>query len=250
MSTASSIRALDGGAAPRGWERLWGLDRWPHDLLLPSADPDSEQRGTLRFDGIAQPWLKEATKRWTRTRLLSGTTFGSMRVYVRDVAIFGDWLARNAPEVGGPSAITRALLEDYLLWVRSGLKSSASRRRHVSAVRQFLSEQAEDGLAGLPRGAVIHVGEIPSHPNACLSCENFLTDASYRPIHEHQLAETQRPKADAERNGQARLVDLLQRDQNALSRILTGLDKLEASAALSSRPGESVDLFDLARAAT
>ena len=477
----------------------------------PRADPDSEQRGALRFDGIAQPWLKEAAKRWTRARLLSGTTFGSMRVYVRDLAIFGDWLARNAPEVGEPAGITRALLEDYLLWVRSGLKSSATRRRHVSAVRQFLSEQAEDGLAGLSRGAVIHVGEIPSvtgrpprgiekevfdqlidpanlallpsekqrtivlllahtglrvsslvtlardalqigsdghpylryrnvkfkretiipiapqladqirrqqaylndaygrdgtrfllpnppqgerghqrghggerhiattsvgrllrayvrkadirgsdgklaerlhphlfrhhlatslvndrvplpviqrildhasiqmtsvyaqvndetvkreltgwqqrvnirgerialapdsplaqaawmkdhiarakqalpngycglplvqtcpHPNACLSCENFLTDASYRPIHEHQLGETRRLQENAERNGQARLVELLQRDQDALSRILTGLDELEASAALSSRPGESVDLVDLARPAT
>ena len=60
----------------------------------PAADPDSEQRGALRFDGIEQPWLKEAAKRWTRARLLSGTTFGSMRVYVRDLAIFGGWLAR------------------------------------------------------------------------------------------------------------------------------------------------------------
>jgi integrase len=427
---------------------------------------------------------------------------------------FGDWLATLAPEVSGPSAITRALLEDYLLWVRCALKSSATRRRHVSAVRQFLSEQADDGLAGLPRGAVIHVGEIPSvtarpprgiekpvfdqlidpanlallpsekqrtivllllahtglrvsslvtlardalevgsdghpylryrnlkfkretiipiapqladqirrqrayldeaygrdgtrfllpnppqgerghqrghggqrhiattsvgrllrayvrkadirrsdgklavglhphlfrhhlatslvndrvplpviqrildhasiqmtsvyaqindetvkreltgwqqrvnirgerialppdsplaqaawmkdhiarakqalpngycglplvqtcpHPNACLSCENFLTDASYRPIHEHQLGETRRLQENAERNGQARLAELLQRDQDALSRILSGLDELEASAALS-RPDESVDavdLVDLARPAT
>jgi hypothetical protein len=87
------------------------------------------------------------------------------------------------------------------------------------------------------------------HPNACLSCENFLTDASYRPIHEHQLGETRRLQENAERNGQARLVELLQRDQDALSRILTGLDELEASAA-PSRPDESVDLVDLARPAT
>ena len=87
------------------------------------------------------------------------------------------------------------------------------------------------------------------HPNACLSCENFLTDASYRPIHEHQLGETKRLQENAERSGQARLVELLQRDQDALSRILTGLDELEASAALS-RPDESVDLVDLARPET
>jgi integrase len=503
VSTARIYALHAGGAAPRGWERLWDRDRWPHDLL-PTADPESEQRGALRFDGIEQPWLRAAAKRWTRARLLSGTTFGSMRVYVRDLVIFGDWLATHAPEVSGPAAITRAVLEDYLLWARCGMKSSATRRRHVSAVRQFLSEQADDGLAGLPRGAVIHVGEIPSvngrpprgiekpvfdqlidpanlallptekqrtivlllahtglrvsslvtlardaleigsdghpylryrnlkfkretimpiapqlsdqirrqqaylndaygpdgtryllpnppqgerghqrghggerhiathsigrllkayvrkanirgsdgklalelhphlfrhhlatslvndrvplpviqrildhasiqmtslyaqvndetvkreligwqqrvnirgerialapdsplaqaawmkdhiarakqalpngycglplvqtcpHPNACLSCENFLTDASYRPIHEHQLGETRRLQENAERNGQARLVELLQRDQDALSRILTGLDELEASAL--SRPDECVDPVDL-----
>jgi integrase len=131
-------------------------------ICCPLPIPTASSGATLRFDGIAQPWLKEAAKRWTRTRLLSGTTFGLMQVYVRDLVIFADWLASHAPEVGKPLAITRAVLEDYLLWVRRGLKSSATRRRHVSAVRQFLSEQADDGLAGLPRGAVIRVGEIPS----------------------------------------------------------------------------------------
>src|SRR5436309_13487872 len=111
---------------------------------------------------------------------------------------------------------------------------------HIARAKQALP----NGYCGLP------LVQTCPHPNACLSCENFLTDASYRPIHQHQLAETQRLKADAERNGQARIVELLQRDQNALSRILTGLDELEASAALSSRPGESVDLVDLARPAT
>ena len=54
------------------------------------------------------------------------------------------------------------------------------------------------------------------------------------------------------RIGEARalLVELLQRDQDALLRILTGLDQLEASAAHSSCPGEGVDLVELARPAT
>ena len=147
--------------APRGWEALWQRDRWPHDLL-PTVAPDGEQGGQLRFDGIGADWLREAAKRWTRARLLSGTTFGSMRVYVRDLVIFSEWLAADGPDVRRPSGITRAVLEDYLLWVRQSHFARASRRRQVSVVRQFLSEQADDGLAGLPRGAVIHVGEIPS----------------------------------------------------------------------------------------
>lgn len=140
-----------------------GRDRWPHDLL-PSADADSEHRGWLRFDGISQPWLREAAKRWTRTRLLAGTTFGSMRVYLHDLVTFSDWLSTHAPQVHGPAGITRVVLEDYLLWVRSSPMANSSRRRHVCAVRQFLAEQAEDGLDGLPRGAVIHGAELPSVP--------------------------------------------------------------------------------------
>ncbi len=140
-----------------------GRDRWPHDLL-PSADADSEHRGWLRFDGISQPWLREAAKRWSRTRLLAGTTFGSMRVYLHDLVTFSDWLSTHAPQVHGPAGITRVVLEDYLLWVRSSPMANSSRRRHVCAVRQFLAEQAEDGLDGLPRGAVIHGAELPSVP--------------------------------------------------------------------------------------
>ena len=159
MSVA--LHAVRSGAVPRGWEDLWASDCWPHDRL-PSADPDSEQRGTLRFDAIGPAWLREAAKRWARARLLSGTTFGSMRIYLRDVVIFSSWLATDAPEVRGPSAITRVVLEDYLLWVRQSQMAAATRRRHVSAVRQFLAQQADDGLAGLPAGAVIHAGEIPT----------------------------------------------------------------------------------------
>jgi hypothetical protein len=114
------------------------------------------------------------------------------------------------------------------------LAQAAWMKDHFARAKQALP----NGYCGLPS-----VQTCP-HPNACLSCENFLTDASYRPIHEHQLSETRRLQENAERNGQARLVELLQRDQNALSRILTGLDELEASAALS-RPDESVDLADL-----
>jgi integrase len=161
--SVAAVQQLGDDAAPRGWEALWGRDRWPHDLL-PSADAQSEHRGVLRFDGIAQPWLREAAKRWVRIRLLSGTTFGSMRVYLRDVVIFSEWLAAHAPHVLAPLGITRVVLEDYLLWVRRSALANATRRRHVSAVRQFLAEQAEDGLAGLPRGAVIHGAEVPAVP--------------------------------------------------------------------------------------
>ena len=71
---AEPLRAIEGGAAPRGWERLWPRDVWCRSEL-PHGDLSSSYRGEemLRFERICQPWLKEAAKRWARARLLGDT---------------------------------------------------------------------------------------------------------------------------------------------------------------------------------
>ena len=51
-------------------------------------------------------------------------------------------------------------------------------------------------------------------------------------------------REDAERGGRLRLVEMLQRDERALGRILAGLEQLEAQAA--DRPKAIGDLRDLA----
>ncbi|MGZ6692431.1 MAG: tyrosine-type recombinase/integrase, partial [Solirubrobacteraceae bacterium] len=158
--SAGPLSVVAGGRAPRGWESLWELDAWPFEEL-PHADPDSEQHGTIRFDRIVQPWLREAAKRWARARLLASTSPDTMRVYLRDLTVFSEWVAERAPEVVAPALIDRALLEDYLLWIRTGDKATQTRRRYVCVLRQFLAEQCDDGLVGLPRGAVIHRSEMP-----------------------------------------------------------------------------------------
>jgi integrase len=159
--TATPLEAIDGGRAPDGWERLWGSDRWPL-RELPHSDLHSTVRaGSVLFSGIPQPWLKEAAKRWTRARLLRGGAPTTMHNYVQHVSTFGDWLADRAPAVSSPSGITRAVLEDWMLAVRSSGLAPASQANRVTAVRLFLDEQWDDGLAGLPRTAVIHAGEVP-----------------------------------------------------------------------------------------
>ena len=160
MNVPARVRALPGGGAPRGWEELWVRDRWRAEEL-PHGDLESLRGGTLRFDGFAQPWLREAAKRWVRARVLGSTSSETMNRYVQDLSKFSRWLAMQAPQVRSPAQITRALLEDYLLWVRVSDWSGSTRRRMVCALRQFLDEQAVDGLAGLPREAVIHAREIP-----------------------------------------------------------------------------------------
>jgi site-specific recombinase XerD len=80
---------------------------------------------------------------------------------VLHVRAFGSWLATRVPEVGSPAGVTRTVLEDWLLSIRAGGLAAAGKAARVTAVRLFLEEQWDDGLAGLPRGATIHPGEVP-----------------------------------------------------------------------------------------
>jgi Phage integrase family len=96
-----------------------------------------------------------------------------------------------------------------------------------------------NGYCGLPL-----VQSCP-HPNACLSCDSFLTDGSFRHIHERQLADTQTLRERARQNENVRLVELLEQDERSLRRILEGLDALEADKAEESASPE-IDVVELA----
>ena len=91
-----------------------------------------------------------------------------------------------------------------------------------------------NGYCGLPL-----VQSCP-HPNACLSCDNFLTDGSFRHVHERQLAHTQALRDRVKESENARLVELLEADERALRRILEGLDAIAVDDAdRASTPGST-----------
>jgi site-specific recombinase XerD len=159
--TAAPLEAIDGGRAPDGWERLWASDRWPLREMPHSDLHSSVRAGSILFAGIPQPWFKEAAKRWARARLLAGGAPSTMSHYVQHVRTFSVWLAERTPSVSSPSGITRAVLEDWMLAIRSSGLAAGSKAGRVTAVRLFLEERWQDGLVGLPRTAVIHVGEVP-----------------------------------------------------------------------------------------
>jgi integrase len=84
-----------------------------------------------------------------------------MNLYVTDLRHFSGWLAQHAPEVLAPAMVSRTVLEDCMLWVRLRPDwRQATRQRRPVALRALLEEQAEDGLAGLPRSAMIHRREL------------------------------------------------------------------------------------------
>ena len=123
--------------------------------------------------------------------------------------------------------------ERIALPVDGPLGEAAWMKDRIARAKQALP----NGYCGLPL-----VQSCP-HPNACLSCENFLTDSSFRHIHQQQLTRTRRC-ANAPQNENVRLVELLEGDERALRRILDGLDALDADHADGV---EELDLRDLAQ---
>jgi hypothetical protein len=119
------------------------------------------------------------------------------------------------------------------------LGEAAWMKERIARAKQALP----NGYCGLP------LVQTCPHPNACLSCDNFLTDLSFKPVHEQQLEQTQRLLDDARQRDHVRLVELLEGDQQSLRRILGRLEEIERDLpAADAAAGEqaAVNLLDLA----
>ena len=66
------------------------------------------------------------------------------------------------------------------------------------------------------------------HPNACLTCDSFLTTDEFLPLHRDQLERTERLIADAERSANQRLVEMNSSVRLNLVRIIEGLEAVES----------------------
>jgi len=102
------------------------------------------------------------------------------------------------------------------------------RARWGSSVR-LLKERIARARQALPNGYCgLPLVQTCPHPNACLSCDNFLTDSSFRTVHEQQLEHTTKLRERADQQGSLRLVEVLERDERSLTQILQGLDAIDA----------------------
>jgi hypothetical protein len=78
-----------------------------------------------------------------------------------------------------------------------------------------------NGYCGLP------LQQTCPHPNACLTCDNFLTTTAFLPHHREQLQRTDELIAKAEADGRQRLVAMNTPVRVNLLRIIEGLETLE-----------------------
>jgi integrase len=149
-----------------GWEAeyprdIWRLHRIPGLVLNPGKTANSRIR--LRFDRLAQPWLRDLSKRWTRLRLSSGLSVGTVQSDVTALTRFSEFVA-----VAGTAAldgVDRPLLERYLAWLASQAIGHGARTDAITSVSAFLQAIRQHGWdATLPVTAAFFPGDIPARP--------------------------------------------------------------------------------------
>jgi integrase len=99
----------------------------------------------------------------------------------------------------------------------SAMSDAAWALENLSRAKQTLP----NGYCGLP------LQQTCPHPNACLTCDSFLTTMEFLPQHRDQLNRTEQLIAQAQTDGRQRLVDMNEPVRLNLLRIIDGLESLE-----------------------
>jgi len=89
--------------------------------------------------------------------------------------------------------------------------------------RNVLAQALTNGYCAIPTVA----GPCP-HPNACLNCAHFRTDATFLDVHRAELRETERVIAKADANGWTRQSEMNARKRTNLVNIITTLEETHA----------------------
>jgi hypothetical protein len=97
------------------------------------------------------------------------------------------------------------------------ISDAAWAKENLARAKQTLP----NGYCGLP------LQQSCPHPNACLTCDHFLTTAQFLPQHRDQLTRTEQLIADVRAAGRQRLVEMNEPVRLNLIRIIDGLESLE-----------------------
>ena len=96
------------------------------------------------------------------------------------------------------------------------LSEAAWTKERLARAKQTLP----NGYCGLP------LQQSCPHPNACLTCDHFLTTEQFLPVHRDQLSETERLIAEATAQGSQRKLEMNENVKLNLVRIIEGLESI------------------------
>ena len=189
-----AYRCLEDLHCGSGWEAEFPRDVWElHRLGV-------EGRKRLRFDGIAQPWLRDLAKRFARWRLSIGRSPNQTYIDVQAVTRLAGFLASPPVDITSLAGINRAVLERYLADLSTDPRALHSRSRDISSLGAFLDAiRRHEWDRDLPANAAFYPDDFPK-PDKRLP----------RGLAEHIMAQVEQPaNLDGWNNPESRLLTII-----------------------------------------
>jgi hypothetical protein len=108
------------------------------------------------------------------------------------------------------------------------LSEAAWTKERLARAKQTLP----NGYCGLP------LQQSCPHPNACLTCDHFLTTEQFLPVHRDQLSETERLITGATAQGSERKLEMNENVKLNLVRIIEGLESISDEGPAAEEAGD------------
>jgi integrase len=148
-----SRRKVEDLADAGGWDAEYPREVWQLRRLGFSGDQ------ALRFDAIAQPWLRELVKRWLRWQLGTGLGLEVARRGLRSLTRF----ARFCDNINVPGllSIDRSLLERYLADLHAEFGGRSQQGVLIGQLQTFLDAVRQHHWAELAPTAMLFSNDYP-----------------------------------------------------------------------------------------
>ncbi|MFG3383344.1 tyrosine-type recombinase/integrase [Streptomyces sp. NPDC047999] len=178
-----------------GWESEFPRNVW--ELRRLGIDGT---RARLRFDRIAQSWLREPAKRFVRWRLSIGRSVNQAVIDILALNHFSGFLADPRLAADTLARIDRTTLERYLADLARDPRSTPSRSRDIGSLNAFFHAVRRHGWdPSLPANATFYPDDFP-RPDKRLP----------RALAEHVMAQVEQPtNLDRWHNPDGRVLTLI-----------------------------------------
>ena len=146
---------------------IWQFDTWPVDRLDVDGRYAHQPGRRIYFSEIDPLWLRELVKRWARWRITTATKSpASIACSASSIRRFCRFAEEHGISLATPAAITRPLLERYLVAVRQLDRSVGRQPSLITDLKVFLDDvRLHDWAPGLPPNATYFKGEVPRSRN-------------------------------------------------------------------------------------
>lgn len=158
------VRCLEDLRDGGGWDAEYPRDVWQLRRLN-LARERGNVTGSMRFDDIPQPWLRDLAKRHIRMRLSAGLNVIGVQRQRNVIAMLAAFIHEQAPGSRSAAVLTRDLLERWLCRLGDPGDHIVTRIAELGAIRAFLVAIRRHGWApDLPALTALHPEDVPRRP--------------------------------------------------------------------------------------